>query len=275
MSNSNVHGPAGVRLGPWLRFVLLPCFLLAMTGRADAAAETVSIAAAADLAYCLDEMDGVFKQAHPDADLQVASGSSGNFATQIKNGAPFDIFLSADVSFPRGLVQAGLAAGSTLTIYATGKIVLWTMHPEVVDVSKGLGVLRDSGVVKKFALANPDHAPYGHAGKEALEHEKLWDAVQSRLVLGENVAQTTQFVQTGNADAGIVALSLVLSPKLAGVGKWQLIPVADYAPLEQAVVLTKAGAGHPLARAYLEFLRSPEARAIFDRYGFRLPEKKD
>ena len=146
--------------------------------------------------------------------------------------------------------------------------------PEAVDVTKGLEVLRDPGIVKKFALANPDHAPYGRAGKEALQHDKLWDAVQSRLVLGENIAQTAQFVQTGSADAGIVALSLVLSPKLAKVGKWQEIPADDYAKLEQAAVLTKAGAGNPLAREYLDFLRSPEARAIFDRYGFRLPEKK-
>ena len=238
------------------------------------AAETVSIAAAADLVYCLDEMNAAFKKAHPDADLKVASGSSGNFATQIKNGAPFEVFLSADVSFPRDLVKAGLADESTLTVYATGKIVLWTARPDGVDVSKGLELLRDPNGVKKIALANPDHAPYGRAGKEALQHENLWDAVQSRLVIGENIAQTAQFVQTGNADAGIVALSLVLSPKLAKVGKWQEIPAADYATLEQGVVLTKQGAGNPTARAYLDFLRTTEARAIFDRYGFRLPEKK-
>ena len=239
-----------------------------------ARAETVSIAAAADLAYCLDDMNAAFRKAHPDADLKVASGSSGNFATQIKNGAPFDVFLSADVSFPRDLVKAGLADEASLTTYATGKIVLWTTHPETIDVTKGLAVLKDPGSVKKLAVANPDHAPYGRAAKEALQHDKLWDAVQSRIVLGENIAQTAQFVETGNAEAGIVALSLVLSPKLAKLGKWQEIPADDYARLEQAVVLTKQGAGNTLARAYLEFLRSTEARAIFDHYGFRLPEKK-
>ena len=239
------------------------------------AADSVSIAAAADLVYCLDEMNAAFKKSHPDADLKVASGSSGNFATQIKNGAPFEIFLSADMSFPRDLAKAGFADESTLTVYATGKIVLWTMRPDSVDVSKGLEVLRDAHVVKKVAVANPEHAPYGRAAKEALEHEKLWDAVQSRVVIGENIAQTAQFVQTGNADAGIVALSLVLSPKLAKLGKWQEIPTDDYAVLEQGAVLTKEGAKNPLARAYLEFLRSADARAIFDRYGFRLPETKN
>jgi len=238
-------------------------------------AGTVSIAAAADLVYCLDEMNAAFKKSHPDADLQVASGSSGNFATQIKNGAPFEVFLSADMSFPRDLVKLGLADESTLTIYATGKIVLWTTRPDAVDVTKGLAVLRDPATVKKLAVANPDHAPYGRAAKEALQYEKLWDTAQDRLVLGENIAQTAQFVETGNADAGIVALSLVLSPKLAKVGKWQEIPGADYNRLEQGAVLTNAGASNPLAKIYLEFLRSPEARAIFDHYGFRLPEKKD
>ena len=255
--------------------LFLSAFCLVGLGKPPAAsAEGVSIAAAADLVYCLDEMNATFKKSHPDADLMVTSGSSGNFATQIKNGAPFEVFLSADMSFPRDLVKAGLADEKTLTTYATGKIVLWTAHPDTVDVSKGLAVLREPNAIKKFAVANPDHAPYGRAAKEALQHENLWDAVQSRVVIGENIAQTAQFVETGSADAGVVALSLVLSPKLAKVGKWQEIPAEDYNPLEQGAVLTKQGAGHPLARAYLDFLRSPEARAIFDRYGFRLPEKK-
>ena len=239
------------------------------------AADAVSIAAAADLVYCLDEMNAAFKKGYPNVELKVASGSSGNFATQIRNGAPYDVFLSADISFPRDLVKAGMADESTLTIYATGKIVLWTTRPDAVDVTKGLAVLMTKPeTVRKLAVANPDHAPYGRAAKEALQHEKLWDAVQTRIVLGENISQTAQFVETGNADAGIVALSLVLSPKLAKVGKWQEIPAEDYARLEQSAVLTKQGMTNALAHAYLDFLRSAEARAIFDRYGFRLPDAK-
>ncbi len=234
------------------------------------AVDSISIAAAADLSYCLDDINAAFKKAHLGADLKVSSGSSGNFTTQIKNGAPFDVFLSADVSYPRELIKAGLADESTLMIYAVGRIVLWTSTPEKVDVTRGFELLRDpSGPVKKLAVANPDHAPYGRAAKEALVHEKLWDAVQPRVVLGENIAQTAQFVETGNADAGFVALSLVLSPKLSKVGKWWEVPADTYNKLEQGVVLTKAGANNPLAKAYVEFLRTDEARAIFDKYGFK------
>ena len=234
------------------------------------ATESVSIAAAADLSYCLDDINAAFKKAHPGADLKVSFGSSGNFTTQVKNGAPFEVFLSADVSFPRELIKAGLADESTLQIYAIGRIVLWTSTPDKVDVTKGFDLLRDpNGPVKKLAVANPDHAPYGRAAKEALEHEKLWDAVQPRVVTGENIAQTAQFVETGNADAGFVALSLVLSPKLSKVGKWWEVPADTYNKLEQGVVLTKAGANNPSAKAYVEFLKTSEARAIFDKYGFK------
>ena len=234
-----------------------------------APAPTLSIAAAADLVFCLDALDAEFKKAHPDADLKVSSGSSGNFFAQIQNGAPFDVFLSADMKYPRDLAQAGQADAKTLTPYALGRIVLWTTRPDV-DVSGGLGSLTGERI-KKIAIANPDHAPYGRAAKEALEHEKLWAAVQSKLVLGENIAQTAQFVQTGNADAGIVALSLVLAPATKGIGKYVEIPDAFHTPLEQGLVITKHGTGNPLAAEYLEFLRSKAARTIFDTYGFRLP----
>ena len=255
------------------RAVLAAVALLAVlwpSAPAVRAADSVSIAAAADLVFCLDELDATFKQAHPGADLQVSSGSSGNFTAQIKNGAPFDVFLSADMSYPRDLVKAGLADEKSLTQYAVGRLVFWTSKPGSVDVTRGLAILAQPEPVKKLAVANPDHAPYGRAAREALQHEKLWDAVQPRVVLGENIAQTAQFVETGNADAGLVALSLVLSPRLAKVGKWQEIPVDFYGKLEQGAVLTASGTKNPLARAYLEFLRSPAARQIFDRYGFRM-----
>lgn len=242
--------------------------LLCLIGVA-ARAEELSVAAAADLTYCLEDLNAAFQKAHPDATVKVSSGSSGNFFAQIKNGAPFDVFLSADMNYPRELITAGLAQEGDVVQYAVGRIVLWTTN-EKVEVSKGLAVLRDGSVVKKIAIANPAHAPYGRAAKAALEHEGLWPAVEGRLVLGENVAQAAQFVQTGNADAGIVALSLVMSPKLAKVGRSFEIPVETYPPLEQGAVITKVGAGKPLAKAYLDFLRSADARKIFDRYGFRL-----
>ena len=251
----------------------LPAFLPANALAGDATSK-VSVAAAADLVFCLDEINAAFEKANVGSKVNVSSGSSGNFATQIKNGAPFEVFLSADIGFPRDLIKAGLADEKSLLTYATGRLVLWTARPEAVDVTKGLEVLRKDTPVAKLAIANPDHAPYGRAAKQALEHDKLWEAVQSRIVMGENIGQTATFVSTGSADAGIVALSLVIAGPNAKVGKWQEIPADKYVPLEQAVVVTKQGAGNPLAKAYVDFLRTPEARVIFDHYGFRLPEKK-
>lgn len=235
---------------------------------ADAPALTV--AAASDLVFCLEKLDDEFKRANPSVELKTTVGSSGNFFAQIQNGAPFDVFLSADVNYPRQLIKAGLAEEKSLTPYAVGRVVLWTLRPEKVDVDKGLDILRDPAV-GRIAIANPEHAPYGRAAKAALEKTGVYEAVRERLVLGENIAQTAQFVQSGNVDVGIVALSLVLAPKLAGVGKYHLIPEANHPPLEQALVITKRGVANPLAARYVEFLRSPEARATFDAFGFRLP----
>lgn len=232
--------------------------------------ETISIAAASDLVHCLEELNAAFKQAHPQGDLKASIGSSGNFFAQIQNGAPFDVFLSADVQYPQALIKAGLADSSSMAIYAIGRIVLWTVKPDL-EVSRGLQILRDTKV-QKFAIANPEHAPYGRAAKAALEHYKLWQPLQAKIVLGDNIAQTAQFVQTGNVDAGIVALSFVVSPKLANTGKFYEIPEDAYARLEQAAVLTKHGTNNPLAETYLAFIRSAEARTIFNRYGFRLPK---
>ncbi len=254
-----------------MRFVHAGVGLILLLFVVSALAEEISIAAASDLSYCLEEQNAAFQKSHPDAVLKVANGSSGNFFAQIKNGAPFDLFLSADMSYPKELVAAGLADEASLTQYAIGRIVLWSID-EKIDVSRGLSVLRDAQLVKKIAIANPEHAPYGRAAKAALEHEKLWTETEGRLVLGENISQAVQFVQTGNASVGIVALSLVLSPKLEKVGHYFEIPAEDYPPLEQGVVLTKSGLTKPLAQEYLEFLRSAEARKIFDRYGFRLAQ---
>ena len=246
------------------------CFIIpAMVPFASARGGELSIAAAADLTWCLEELDGAFQKNHPDATLKTAVGSSGNFSAQIANGAPFEVFLSADISYPQELVKSGFANPASLTRYAVGRIVLWTTV-EKLDTSSGLEILRDPAVVKKLAIANPEHAPYGRAAKAALEHYGLWKSLEVRIVMGENISQTAQFVQTGNADAGIVALSLVLSPKLAGVGHYNVIPEEAYPPLDQAAVLTNAGMANPLAKSYMEFLRSDEARKIFDRYGFRL-----
>jgi molybdate transport system substrate-binding protein len=248
-------------------------FLVALAARAvcaQPAGQTLSIAAAADLVYCLKELNQDFARQHPGVDVKVSIGSSGNFFAQIQKGAPFDGFLSADLNFPKELVRAGLADGRSLLTYAVGRIVVWTVNP-AVDVSRGLAVVSEPAV-RKFAIANPGHAPYGRAAKAALEHEGLWASASGKIVMGENIAQTGQFIQTGNADAGIVAMSLVLSPALEKVGTWKEIPPEFYPKLEQGAVITAHGAGNPAAQMYFDFLRSKEARAVFDRYGFRLPK---
>lgn len=234
------------------------------------AADSLTVAAASDLSLCLDELNAAFKQTRPGVEIKATTGSSGNFLAQIKNGAPFDVFLSADMSYPRELVKDGQADESSLTLYATGHLVLWSTNPGV-DVSQGLAVL-STGAVKKFAIANPDVAPYGRAARAALQSAGLWDKLQGKLVSGENIAQTAQFVQTGNVDAGIVALSLVKAPKMSGVGHYYPIAENQYPVLEQGGVITSHGKGNPAARAYIEFLRSPAARAVLDKYGFLLPK---
>jgi molybdate transport system substrate-binding protein len=243
--------------------------LLALQSDATPASEPVSIAAASDLAFCLDALNAAFKRTHPGATLKVSTGSSGNFFAQIKNGAPYDLFLAADMSYPRELTRSGCAEESSLFQYAVGRIVLWTVKTNLA-LTNGLLVLRDPAI-RRIAIANPEHAPYGRAARAALEHFKLWETVQTRLVLGENISQAAQFVQTGNADVGIIALSLVASPRLANVGHYFEIPPDTYPPLEQGAVLTRRGSGNTAAREYLKFLQTPAARSIFKEYGFRLP----
>jgi molybdate transport system substrate-binding protein len=237
---------------------------------ARAAQSSLTIAAASDLVFCLEELNSAFSKEHPGVDLKVSTGSSGNFFAQIRNGGPFDIFLSADMSYPRELVKAGQADGDSLTLYAIGRIVLWTTK-DGVDVSRGLAVVNDAAV-RRVAIANPSHAPYGKAAKAALEHARLWEGLKDKVVLGENIAQTAQFVQTGNADVGIVALSLVLAPSLAKAGRYWEIPADFHPKLEQGAVITLRGTKNPAAKRYIEFLRSKTGREVFDRYGFRLPE---
>jgi molybdate transport system substrate-binding protein len=254
--------------------------LLAGIGLLGAHAESVSatpshgeikVAAASDLTFVLEELNAAFRAAHADTTVKVTTGASGSLFAQLKQGAPFDVFLSADLNFPRELVKAGVAEEASLTTYAVGHLVLWTTKTNV-SVTSGFAILTNP-LVTRVAIANPATAPYGRAAKAALTHAGVWDAVQPKLVLGENIAQTAQFVQSGNVDAGLVGLSLVSAPKLAGVGTWWPVPESAHPRLEQGGVLTAHGATNELARAYLQFLRSEPARAIFDRFGFRLPAK--
>ena len=256
-----------------MRYILIALLLAPTLAIAPARAtdpSELSVAAAADLSFCLDALDAEFTKANPGTQVQVATGASGNFYAQIQNGAPFDVFLSADMDYPRKLTESGDADAKSLSLYAVGHLALWSTNP-AVDPAKGLAVLTDPQV-KKLAIANPEHAPYGRSARAALEQAGLWDKLQDKIVLGENIAQTAQFVQSGNADAGLVAYSLLKSPKLADVGRYWLLPEDSYPRQNQGVVITKHGAANPLAAKYLAFLSSPAARKVFEQYGFLLPQ---
>lgn len=234
---------------------------------ASFAGEKITIAAAADLKYCLEEILATFRKAHADADVDVVYGSSGNFRTQIGQGAPFDLFFSADIEFPRELARAGLTA-SDVQPYATGRLVLWS---GTIDAS----TLRITDLARsdigRIAIANPRHAPYGKRAEEALRASGVWDQVEGKLVYGENVAQAAQFAQSGNAQVGIIALSLVLGPELSGKGSYSLVPDNLHQPLEQGFVITRRAADNQLAKEFAAYMRSPATRATMVRYGFALP----
>lgn len=233
------------------------------------AAETVSVAAAANLVYALDALNAEFGKTSPGTLVTTATGASGSLVAQIKHGAPFDVFLSADLAYPRALVTAGQADANSFTTFATGRLVLWTTRA-------GLGLksiaesVRDPAV-RKLAIANRETAPYGRAAQQALEKLGVWTDAQPKLVVGENITQTAQFIETGNADAGFVALSLVLAPNLREHGRWLEVPAELHAPLAHGAVLTVRGAANPTARKYLEFLRSADARKVLERFGYSVP----
>ncbi|MEK7384657.1 MAG: molybdate ABC transporter substrate-binding protein, partial [Elusimicrobiota bacterium] len=220
-----------------------------------------------DLKFALDEIVALFEKAHPADRVETVYGSSGKFQTQIRQGAPFDLYFSADIAYPRALKHEGLAA-SEVQPYAVGRIVLWNTSRDAARMT--LADLADPSI-HKIAIANPKHAPYGKRAEEALKAAGMWEKVEAKLVYGENVAQAAQFVQTGNAQAGIIALSLALSPELAKQGSYALIPDKLHQPLEQGFIVAKRAANNPLAQAFARFMTDKEARAVMMRYGFGLP----
>lgn len=232
-----------------------------------AGAATLTIAAAADLKFAMAGVVENFRAQHPGNSIEVIYGSSGKFHTQIANGAPFDLFFSADISYPRELARQGLTADAP-RLYAVGRIVLWSLKPSLAGID--LNALPQS-VFNKFAIAQPLHAPYGKRAQEALQHAGVWEALQGKLVLGENIAHTAQFIDSGAADAGIVALSLVLSPVMQGKGAWTLIPAQWHTPLEQGYVILARARDNALAKSFAEYVNAEPARKVMRRYGFVLP----
>jgi molybdate transport system substrate-binding protein len=251
------------------RRTLLAVMTLALLFAGTASAQEIRVAAAADLQFAMQDVAAQFEK-RTGTKVNVTYGSSGNFFSQIQNGAPFDLFFSADIDYPRKLEAAGLAEPGTLYKYAVGRIVIWTPADSKVDVTRdGWKSLLDPSV-QKISIANPEHAPYGRAAVAAMQKAGIYEQVKAKLVYGENISQAAQFVQSGNAQAGIVAMSLAVSPGMKEGKRWE-IPADLHPPIEQgAIVLTSAKNKEP-ARAFLEFVKGEAGRATLSRYGFTFP----
>lgn len=254
-------------LAAWLRWSVL----LAIAGAGQVfAAGAPLVAAASDLKFALEEIGQHFT-AQTGKVVKLSFGSSGNFRRQIAEGAPFEIFFSADEHYVLALAEQHKTLDNGI-IYSLGRIAIIVPHtstlkadPSLKDLAAGLA----DGRVKKFAIANPEHAPYGRAAREALIQAGLWDKLQGKLVLGENVAQAAQFATSGSAQGGIVAYSLVLSPAVSKLGDYALLPAESHKPLRQRMVLLKSAGD--TAKAFYGFVQQPAAQAIFKRHGFILP----
>ena len=231
-----------------------------------ASAEQITVAAASDLQSAFQDVAARF-QKETGSTVRMTFGSSGNLFSQIQNGAPYDVFFSADVDYPKKLEASSLTEPGTLYQYATGKIVLWVPKASKLDLGQGLKVLLDPSI-KKIAIANPAHAPYGRAAVAAMRHEKVYDQVTAKFVLGENISQAMSFVSSGNADVGIVALSLALSPALKEQGRYAEIAAEIYPPIEQGAVVLKSSQNKVVARKFLDYLKTAVMVDLLRSYGF-------
>lgn len=230
----------------------------------------VRVAAASDLRFALEEMLAEFGKQHRDISVKRTYGSSGNFYAQLSNKAPFDVFLSADVEYPRKLIEQGLADKESEFIYARGEIVVWVPNDSKLDIETGMRAMLDPAV-RKIAIANPKHAPYGRAAESAMKSLGVYEQVQDRLVLGENVAQTAQFIESGAADIGIIALSLAAAPAMKDKGRYWRIPLDAFPRLDQGGIILNSAIDPEAAGLLRAFIISSEGQAILNRYGFDLP----
>lgn len=231
---------------------------------------TVRAAAASDLRFALEEVKAELASSASPIDLEVTYGSSGTFFQQLSNGAPFDLYLSADLSYPRKLAKAGLASEDDLFNYAVGRLVVWAPTGSPVDPTKGLAALADPQA-RKVAIANPEHAPYGVAAVAAMKTAGVYEAAKNKLVLGENVAQAAEFALSGNAQVGVFALSLAVSPQFKDKGKYVEVPLDSYPRIEQGGVVMGSAKDPAAANAVKDFILSDAGVAILKSYGFFLP----
>lgn len=238
------------------------------------ASKEIFVAAAADLKFAMEEIIREFQKDHSKIAVKITYGSSGSFYSQLLNEAPFDLFFSADIGYPRKLNEQGLTLPGTEFLYAVGRLVIWVSKSSPTDLGQlKMEALRNESV-HHVAIANPKHAPYGKAAEEAMRSLGVYESVKNKLVYGENVAQTLQFVQSGAAEIGIVALSLALAPTVHTQGRYWEIPLEAYPRMEQGGVILKWAKDLQAAQSFREFVTGPKGRSIFMRYGFYLPGDK-
>ena len=256
-----------------LSFYATALGLLAMSLPVQAQNRVPTVAAASDLKFAIEEVAARFERDTGNK-LRLVFGSSGNFKTQILQGAPFHLFMSADENFVYELADAGKTMDRGRA-YAVGRIGIMVPPGSPLKADgelKDLAAAIKDGRLQKFAIANPEHAPYGARAKEALQHAGLWNAIQGKLVLGENISQTAQFATSGSTQGGVIALSLALAPAVAKLGSFQLIPESWHQPLKQRMVLIKDAPN--AARAFYDHLSTPGAQEIMVRYGFTMPKER-
>jgi molybdate transport system substrate-binding protein len=229
-------------------------------------AQEITVAAAADLQFAMQDVAARF-QKETEKTVKVIYGSSGNFFQQVQNGAPFDMFFSANLDYPKKLEVAGLTEPGSYYQYARGKIVIWVPKESKLDLSSGLKVLLDPSI-RKIAVANPQHAPYGQAAVAAMKNENVYEKVKDKFVLGENITQTASFVVSGSADVGIVALSLALSPNMKDKGRYAEVPTSKYPPIEQACVIMSSSKNKVIAQQFLSYFKSAAVADLLAGYGF-------
>lgn len=239
-------------------FILLIFFSISLF------AQTVKVAAAANLRYVLEDIKVQYELKNPKSKIILNFGSSGAFVQQITNGADFDLFMAADKWYPETLKTKGLVTGKVET-YAFGKLVIWS---NTFNVSKGLKSLTDVAV-KRIAIAKPDLAPYGARAVECLKYYKIFEKLKNKIVYADNISQSAQFAQTGNAEIGFIALSLTMTPEMKG--SYFVLDPKSYQPVEQAMVLVKSWQSNPEAAKFMKFVLSTTCKPIFEKHGFLVP----
>jgi molybdate transport system substrate-binding protein len=262
--------PLGLKTGPAKTILRLLFLFGILAGPVLVSAAELTVAAAADLKFAFDELVTEFQTNQSPIRVKVSYGSSGNFYAQLQNKAPFDLFFSADIDYPRKLAEAGLAYDTNVFLYAVGRVVVWVPNRSSVDVDKlGIQALLAPSV-KKIAVANPQHAPYGRAAVAAMKSLGVFQQAEPELVYGENIAQTAQFVQSGAADIGIIALSLAVAPQMRAAGRYWEVPLDIYPKMEQGGIIVQWTREPEAARAFRDFILGKHGREVLKRYGFSL-----